>query len=89
MNKAELISRVAASLDITKAAATVVIETTLATIADEVLSVGAPVALKGFGTFAPKTRAEHLGRNPRTGEAVLIPTRTLMGFKPSKPAKAA
>lgn len=45
---------------------------------------GTAVTLKGFGTFKPKHQAARIGRNPRTGEAVEIPERTVLGFTASK-----
>lgn len=37
-----------------------------------------------FGTFKMSDRPARTGRNPRTGEPVDIPARTLMTFKASK-----
>lgn len=48
---------------------------------------GHEVAIRGFGTFEPRQRAEHIGRNPRTGAEVLIAASRKMGFRPAK-AKA-
>lgn len=45
---------------------------------------GAPIVIKGFGTFRHKTRAARAGRNPATGATVAIPARTSIAFKASK-----
>ena len=45
---------------------------------------GGEVAIRGFGTFAPKHRAARTGRNPATGETIEIAASTTLGFKPSK-----
>jgi nucleoid DNA-binding protein len=40
-----------------------------------------------FGIFSIKERAARTGRNPQTGEAVAIPAKQVLSFKPSKSAK--
>jgi DNA-binding protein HU-beta len=40
--------------------------------------------LVGLGSFKQVTRAARQGRNPKTGEPVAIPERTVVKFKPSK-----
>lgn len=42
------------------------------------------IVLQGFGTLAPWAQAERMGRNPRTGEMVMIRPRTSVKFKPGK-----
>ena len=42
------------------------------------------VELRGFGVFESKYRKERMGRNPRTGEAVKIPSKYIAAFKVSK-----
>ena len=37
-----------------------------------------------FGTLHIRHKAERLGRNPRTGEAMMISKRRMISFKPSK-----
>ena len=59
------------------------IEVVLAEI-ERAVSEGTAVTLKGFGTFKPKHQKARVGRNPRTGEAVEIPERTVLGFTASK-----
>jgi DNA-binding protein HU-beta len=38
-------------------------------------------AIPNFGTFKVKQRAERTGRNPQTGEALVIPAKTVIAFK--------
>ena len=45
--------------------------------------------LVGFGSFEVKARAERLGRNPQTGEAVAIPPSKSPVFKAAKSLKDA
>lgn len=52
------------------------------------LSYGEATAeIRMFGSFAPVTRPERIGRNPKSGERVVIPEKTLGHFKPSKELK--
>ena len=43
----------------------------------------------GFGSFEVKRRAERLGRNPQTKEAIKIPSSKAPVFKPGKALKDA
>lgn len=42
------------------------------------------VIIKGFGSFEVKTSAARTGRNPQTGEALLIPAKAALKFKAAK-----
>ena len=42
------------------------------------------VELRGFGTFSTREREARTGRNPRTGEAVEVPSKRVPYFKPGK-----
>ena len=46
------------------------------------LAKGETVELRNFGVFKVKTRKGRMGRNPRTGEAVPIPAKKAVTFKP-------
>ncbi len=48
------------------------------------LKNGDKVSLVGFGTFYLKTKDERNGRNPRTGEKIRIPAKSVVSFKPGK-----
>lgn len=48
------------------------------------LKDGDKVSLVGFGTFYVKTKEERNGRNPRTGEKIRIPAKSVVAFKPGK-----
>ena len=39
------------------------------------------IELRNFGVFKVKKRKPRQGRNPRTGEKVLVPERTVVTFK--------
>ena len=48
---------------------------------------GEAVQLIGFGTFSLADKAEKIGRNPRTGEAITIPAHKSPLFKAGKTFK--
>ncbi len=52
------------------------------------LADGEKVALSGFGNFYLRDKSERPGRNPKTGENVLIPARRVVTFKPGGKLKA-
>ena len=49
---------------------------------------GEPVKLSGFGTFVVRSKAERVGRNPKTGVEVPIEKHRSLTFKPSGSLKA-
>ncbi|MEL6217032.1 MAG: integration host factor subunit beta [Pseudomonadota bacterium] len=63
------------------------VERIVSTVFDEIteaLARGDRVELRGFGAFSVKTRDARLGRNPRTGESVEVPEKTVPFFKAGK-----
>ena len=48
------------------------------------LSEGGRVELRGFGAFSVRSRPARQGRNPRTGEAVFVPAKSVPFFKSGK-----
>lgn len=51
------------------------------------------VQITGFGTFIVRSKKARKGRNPQTGEGIVIPSRRSVVFRPSKmhlsPARSA
>ena len=50
----------------------------------ETMAVGDRVELRGFGAFSVKKRGSRKGRNPRTGESVLVEEKHVPFFKTGK-----
>jgi DNA-binding protein HU-beta len=48
------------------------------------LAEGKRVEILGFGTFSVAERSERTGRNPKTGEALVIKAKKVAKFKPGK-----
>ncbi|MDX8403511.1 MAG: HU family DNA-binding protein [Mariprofundaceae bacterium] len=88
MNKAELIDHVAASADLSKAAAGAAVEAVVSGVTGA-LSNGDSVSLVGFGTFSVSDRAARVARNPRTGEPINVPASKAPKFKAGKALKDA
>lgn len=45
---------------------------------------GESVKLTGFGTFDVRKRADRVGRNPKTGESLLIKEHRVVVFRPTR-----
>ena len=83
MNKGDLINKIAADANITKAQAA----DALGAVIDGVsgtLKVGDKVTLVGFGTFSISKREARTGRNPQTGKSIKIAAKNVVKFKPGK-----
>ncbi|MFA9950278.1 HU family DNA-binding protein [Dentiradicibacter hellwigii] len=88
MNKAELIDRIAASAEISKAAAGRALDATITTVKAS-LKKGGSVSLVGFGTFYVGKRAARVGRNPQTGATLKIKAAKVPKFRAGKGLKDA
>lgn len=88
MNKSDLIEAMADAADISKSAAGRALDGLTDAIA-VALKQGESVSVIGFGTFAVKERAERMGRNPQTGEAIKIAASKTPSFKAGKALKDA
>lgn len=72
MNRFDLVDRIAARNNISKAEADRVVVSVLEEIMSAV-TMGDSVTLIGFGSFRAVESAPRTGRNPATGEAIRIP----------------
>ena len=94
MNRSELIAAVADELVMngttktTKKDAGVMVDTIVDIIAKTLVS-GEKVSLSGFGTLDILERSERQGRNPKTGESMVIPASKTVKFKPAPSLKDA
>jgi len=50
----------------------------------QTLEAGARVELRGFGAFSVRKRDPRVGRNPRTGETVHVPSKHVPFFRTGK-----
>lgn len=86
MTKSEFIKEVAGITGATQKQAAEILEAARTAIT-EALCNGEDVAIPGFGTFTVKERAAREGRNPSTGETVMLEARKAPAFKPGKTLK--
>lgn len=88
MPKTELIDKLAKEAGTPKAQAERYL-TALYSVITAALVAGDSIAIPGIGKFEVKERAERKGRNPSTGESVVIPASKAVTFKATKTLKDA
>ncbi|MBP7546445.1 MAG: HU family DNA-binding protein [Corallincola sp.] len=88
MNKTDLIDKIAAGADISKAKAKDALEAMLDAVTAS-LKDGDAVQLVGFGTFKVSERAARTGRNPQTGAEIQIAASKVPSFSAGKALKDA
>ena len=86
MTKADLVEKIAAKANLTKAAAERALNAFLNSVEDALVKES-KLTLTGFGTFAVETRKARQGRNPRTGDTLTIPACKILKFRPGKMLK--
>lgn len=86
MNKLELISALKSRTDISKADAAKVVEVFFDNMT-ETLAAGNRVEIRGLCSFYVKEYKSYTGRNPKTGEKVVIKPKKLPFFKSGKELK--
>jgi DNA-binding protein HU-beta len=86
MNKGELVDKVAEKSGVTKKQADMVLSAAIEAIM-ETVSDGDKVTLVGFGSFERRDRKEREGRNPKTGETMVIPATKVPAFSAGKQFK--
>ena len=83
MNKAELTNAAAEKAGLSKKDTESAVHPAIEVIS-QCLAEGDKVQLVGFGAFEVKSRAERIGRNPKTKESIKIPASKVPVFKPGK-----
>ncbi len=90
MNKGELIELISEKIDGKANVSKKEIDHVLSAAIDgimETVSNGDKVTLVGFGSFEPRERKEREGRNPKTGETMVIPATKVPAFSAGKQFK--
>src|SRR3989338_1066068 len=86
MNKADIVMKLAEGTDFSKAQAQKMLDS-LNQIVTNSLKRGEKVVLPGFGTFLVSQRVSRKGRNPHTGEAILLKASKTPRFRAGKSFK--
>ena len=83
MIKAELVDKVAATVQLPKHQTATIVALFLQCIT-EALEAEETVELRGFGSFRLRHRRARVGRNPKTGAPVPIPAKRVPWFRAGK-----
>ena len=83
LTRAELRRRVARVLEAPLPDADLVVETIIDSLIRGLRDEGR-IEVRGFGVFWLHQRAARIGRNPKTGDSVMVPPKKVVHFKPSK-----
>jgi len=90
MTKADIIEAVYEKLRsqgiYSKRDAAEIVENVFDTMKDA-LGDGEKIKVSGFGNFVVRKKQERVGRNPQTGDQIMISARRVLTFKPSQVLK--
>ena len=86
MNKTELVAAMAEQTQLSKKDAEAALKAFIDVVSEE-MKKGEKVQLVGFGTFEVSERAAREGRNPATGESMVIKASKAPIFKAGKALK--
>ncbi|MCP4214763.1 MAG: HU family DNA-binding protein [bacterium] len=87
MNKNELAVQMVDDSDVTTSDALKVIDSLVEVVSDELKNDDGKLTLVGFGTFKTIIKKQKKGRNPRTGDEIVIPKKRVVKFVPGKKLK--
>jgi integration host factor subunit alpha len=82
MTKADIVEQIYEQVGFSKKESAELVEKVFETIKDT-LSRGEKVKISGFGNFVVRPKNARKGRNPQTGQEILLDARRVLTFKPS------
>ena len=86
MTKAEIVERIYEKVGFSKKEASEIVEAIFEIIKTH-LEGGEKVKISGFGNFVVHAKRPRKGRNPQTGDEIVITGRRVLSFKPSQVLK--
>ena len=86
MTKVDLIDRVSQAVGMTQQDSIIIVDTIFDSIV-KALHASERIEIRGFGIFRTRQRRPRIGRNPKTGARVEVPSKTVAYFKPGKELK--
>ncbi len=86
LTKSNIVDTVYARTELTKKESSNYVNEVLE-LMKETLEDGEEIKVSGFGKFEVRKKSERIGRNPRTGDEILIPERKVLRFKVSQVLK--
>lgn len=87
MTKADLVVQLYEQVGFSKKESAEMVDQILDTIKQR-LAAGEKVKIASFGNFVVREKAPRKGRNPQTGESIVLGARRVLTFKPSNVLKA-
>jgi integration host factor subunit alpha len=87
MTKADIVEKIYDKVGFSKKESAELVEMVF-DIIKSTLEKGDKIKLAGFGNFVVKEKADRRGRNPQTGDEIIISARKILTFKPSQVLKA-
>jgi integration host factor subunit alpha len=87
MTKADIVERIYDKVGFSKKESAELVEMVF-DILKSTLEKGDKIKIAGFGNFVVKEKADRRGRNPQTGDEIVISARKILTFKPSQVLKA-
>jgi integration host factor subunit beta len=86
MNRSGLLEALGKEANLTKKVADEVIDVIFSAMSQALINVER-IEIRGFGSFVVRKYGSYIGRNPRTGEAIQVPSKKLPFFKPGRDLK--
>jgi integration host factor subunit alpha len=86
LTKVDIIDSIYEKLGIPKKECICIVESVFEIIKDD-LDKGNDVMISGFGKWTVKAKKKRKGRNPQTGEELMIDARKVVTFRPSQVLK--
>lgn len=83
MTKKDIVRQISEKIGETQLKTKEIVQRTFDAIVDTLLETGR-IELRKFGVFEVKQRKARKARNPRTGDAVEVPPKNVVTFKPGK-----
>jgi integration host factor subunit beta len=86
MNKSDLVKALAKETDLPMRKSEEIVDMVFNTMGDA-LERGDRIEIRGFGSFVVKEYKGYTGRNPKTGEQIVVQNKSLPFFKAGKELK--
>ncbi len=88
MTKADLVESIYEKIGFSKKESADIVEMIFDTMKDT-LEKGEKIKISGFGNFVVRDKRPRMGRNPQTGQEIMISARRVLTFRPSQVLKQA
>jgi len=83
MNKSDIVQLLSENIDISERKAGMIVDKFFETMSEALLSLDR-IEIRGFGTFEVREYEGYTGRNPKTGDGIIVLPKKLPFFRPGK-----